>query len=79
MAQKKAPKNPNDYPLLGYRVRPEIKANLVSLLEDTLKSLNKARPSHEKPLKKNDIFIEALSNGLKQLNAGIANEREKNK
>jgi hypothetical protein len=56
-----------DYPVLGYRVTKAIYEDLVAHLEAVLNIWNKDVPDHEKPYKKNDIFVKALKRGLSQL------------
>ena len=61
------------YPILGFRVTKPICDDLTGQLESVLKLYNNSLDGHEKPYKKNDIFIKALKRGLNQL------ESEKNK
>lgn len=61
------------YPIFGFRVTKPICDDLTGHLESVLKLYNKSLDGHEKPYKKNDIFIKALKRGLNQL------ESEKNK
>lgn len=67
MAAKPTVKSPNDYPLFGYRLFPEIKDSLSTQLEEVLEHLNQRRPENKKPYKKNDVFVEALKLGLAEL------------
>lgn len=61
-------KNPNtDYPLLGYRVKKDIKLKLQSSIEELTKKFNKSVGKDEKKVKKNEVFIMALEKGLKAL------------
>ena len=67
MAKKSDLKSPNDYPLFGYRVLPNIKESMTDLLDSVLKLCNSKLSENEKPLKKNDIFIQALERGLNEI------------
>ena len=64
MTKNQTAKSPNDYPLFGYRVFPEIRTSLVAQLEEVLVLLNENLPNNKKPYKKNDVFIEALTLGF---------------
>lgn len=66
MAKKKVLKDGNDYPMLGYRVQPQIQSSVLNDLLDVLKVCNEVR-SEEKNLKKNELFVKALRIGLKHL------------
>lgn len=61
---KKIPKTPNDYPILGYRVLPNIKESLTAQLDEVLELYNRDLGEDQKPFKKNDIFVKALKQGL---------------
>lgn len=59
-------KKPNDYPLFGYRVLPTIKDTLTAELEEVLTLVN-SKVVGDKPLKKNDLFVKALKQGLQAI------------
>ena len=67
MAKKNDLKKPNDYPLFAYRVLPGIKVSMTEMLERVLKLYNSKLSENEKPLKKNDIFVQALERGLNEI------------
>lgn len=64
---RRASKSPNDYPLFGCRFIPEISLALTSKLEEAVDAANEARPKGDKPLKKNDVFKEALEIGFEAI------------
>lgn len=60
--EKKA--NPNDYPLLAYRVSQDEKDELAHEIEAIANLYNRGRKDDERKFLKNDIFVEALRKGL---------------
>lgn len=64
-AKKK--KDPNDYPLLAVRMPEEVKAEIMAEVKKIKASLNKSLKAGEMKFRMNDIIIEALRKGLKQI------------
>ena len=67
-AKKK--KDPNDYPLLAVRMPEEVKDEIMTEVKKIQESLNEPIKKEGKKVKlfrMNDIIIEALRKGLKQM------------
>ena len=60
-------KDPNSYPLLAFRVSEESKEELVAEIKKVCASYNKALRHGDKKFRMNDIVIEALRRGLRQM------------
>jgi hypothetical protein len=60
-------KVPGDYPLLAFRVSDEVKKELTALIDQVQAYYNRALKSEQLPYKKNEIAIEALRRGLRQM------------
>lgn len=63
--QKK--KRPSDYPQLAFRVSEEDKKSLTKLINDVYRLANQGLMSDEKPIKKNELIVTALTSGLSKL------------
>ncbi len=63
--KKKEKKHPNDYPLLAFRLDEETKDELINAIDDLVKQLNKNRDDNTYVIRKNDVFVEALREGIK--------------
>lgn len=60
-------KQPNDYPVLAFRIDKATKDELETVISGLLIDLNRDRQEDEKIIKKNDVIVRALKIGLKQL------------
>ena len=60
-------KTMQDFPLLGYRVSKDLKDHYDKIISDEVTRRNKKLKSNEKKFKKNEIFIEILSHGIKKI------------
>jgi len=61
-------KHPNDYPLIAFRVLEQsIKDEIDREVKVVLKLYNKDLREGDKRFRKNDILVEAIRKGLKQL------------
>jgi len=65
--KRRKKKSPNEYPLFGCRVMPEIKEELDQLLVEVVEIKNRSIEVDEIKYKKNEVFVLALKRGLKQL------------
>lgn len=68
---KKEKKGPNDYPKFTFRVDPETKVHLHAWLERIYYHYKDRRKVNEAPILRNDILIEALEIGLKEIEEKI--------
>lgn len=64
-AKKK--KDPNDYPLLAVRMPEEVKNEIMAEVKRIKTFYNKALKEGEMKFRMNDVIIEALRKGLKQM------------
>lgn len=64
-AKKK--KDPNDYPLLAVRMPEEVKTEIMAEVKKIKTMLNKSLKDGEMKFRMNDVIIEALRKGLKQI------------
>lgn len=64
---RKHRKKPEDYPIMAIRVSEEVKKELNALIEKVQNSYNRALKSEQVAYKKNEIVIEALRRGLRQM------------
>jgi hypothetical protein len=69
--KKKSRKKPQDYPQLAFRVTDEIKVEIMDEVEEIAEGLNKRRGEKDYIIRKNDVIVEALRIGLKQLKKRI--------
>lgn len=60
-------KVPSDYPQFIFRVTKEQKKRLVGAIADIQASLNNRRKDGEPFVNKNDVIVQALQIGLKEL------------
>ena len=60
-------KGPNDYPLMAFRVSDEEKEELSALIDQIVDSRNANLKDDEFKVRKNDVFVEGLRAGLRQL------------
>ncbi|MGE3684297.1 MAG: hypothetical protein AB7G93_21465 [Bdellovibrionales bacterium] len=67
MSRRERKKMPADYPLIAFRVSEEVKKELHKLIEDVQEHYNRALKSEQLPYKKNEIVVEALRRGLRQM------------
>lgn len=64
-AKKK--KDPNDYPLLAVRMPEDVKTEIMADVKKIQAVYNKSIVDGEMKFRMNDIIIEALRKGLKQM------------
>ena len=64
---RKTRKKPEDYPIMAIRVSEEVKKELTAMIEKVQSSYNRALKDEHVKYKKNDIVIEALRRGLRQM------------
>jgi hypothetical protein len=64
--QKKG-RRPSDYPQFAFRLTAEAKERLAASVDEVTELYNKSVPPGEYLYRKNDIIIEALEIGLKQM------------
>lgn len=64
-AKKK--KDPNDYPLLAVRMPEEVKSEIMTEVKRIKIFYNKSLKDGEMKFRMNDVIIEALRKGLKQM------------
>ena len=69
--KKKERKRPQDYPQLTFRVTSEIKVEIMDDVEVIVEGLNNKREDQTYVIRKNDVIVEALKIGLKQLKKKI--------
>jgi hypothetical protein len=65
--QPERKKTPSDYPLLAFRVSAKEKKEIQTLISEVQRMYNRALKSEQKVYGKNDIAIEALRRGLRQM------------
>ncbi len=65
--KKKEKKHPNDYPLLSFRLDEQTKEEITIEVEELVDVLNERRDENSYVIRKNDVFVEALKEGLKIL------------
>ena len=64
-AKKK--KDPNDYPLLAVRMTEDVKSEIMAEVKKIKAFYNKSLKDGEMKFRMNDVIIEALRKGLKQM------------
>lgn len=72
MARTKRPtkKKPGDYPQMAFRVSAEDKARLEQLIDEVHKLANGQLESDQFKVKKNELIVDALWNGLLNIKKG---------
>ena len=63
----KEKKQPNDYPVLSFRIDQEAKDSIVSEIEKIVVLLNKEKSESEYLIRKNNIYREAMLLGVSKL------------
>ncbi len=74
--QKKG-RRPSDYPQFAFRLTAEAKERLAEMVDEVTELYNKSVTSGEYLFRKNDIIIEALEIGLKQMKKHPTKQAEK--
>ncbi len=74
--QKKG-RRPSDYPQFAFRLTAETKERLSALVDEVTDIYNKSVSAGEYLYRKNDIIIEALEMGLKQMKKNPIKHTEK--
>ena len=64
-AKKK--KDPNDYPLMAVRMPEDVKSEIMAEVKKIKALYNKSLKDGEMKFRMNDVIIEALRKGLKQM------------
>ncbi len=67
LCMQKKGRRPSDYPQFAFRLTAEAKENLSAMVDEVTELFNKNVPPGEYLYRKNDIIIQALEIGLKQL------------
>tara|TARA_B100001971_G_scaffold213155_1_gene245578 strand:- start:170896 stop:171126 length:231 start_codon:yes stop_codon:yes gene_type:complete len=65
--KKKEKKHPNDYPLLSFRLDKATKDEITLEIEELVQILNDNRDENSYVIRKNDVFVEALREGIKTI------------
>ena len=60
-------KRPEDYSIMAFRLDENTKIELYKAIDEAHRRMNLKRGSEQKVIRKNQIIIEALRLGLKQL------------
>ena len=64
---KKKSRTPSDYPQFSFRITAELKERLSTMIDEVTELYNKSVPAGEYLYRKNEIIVEALEIGLKQM------------
>lgn len=67
MKKNRRLKTANDFPIMGYRVKPEIKDELSKLMSNLHQLYNRKIGKGEREFKKNELFASALRIGVAEM------------
>ncbi|MBL6992049.1 MAG: hypothetical protein ISR65_19860 [Bacteriovoracaceae bacterium] len=65
--KKKEYKKPADYPQLAFRLDSDTKEEILSSIDELVDLLNEKREDDSYVIRKNDVFVEAIREGIKAL------------